>query len=92
MLKLFKISLTNVGYDDYDGAIVAAENLSQVKDLAEYGNEIYDSETHSYIVGERFKREDGFEKHNSQKYTVEEIGTTTKYKEPTIILSSFNAG
>lgn len=92
MLKLFKISLTDVDYDAYDGAIVAAEDLSQVKDLAEYGNEVYDSETHSYIVGERFKREDGFERRSSQKYTVEEIGTTTKYKEPTIILSSFNAG
>lgn len=92
MLKLFKISLTDVDYDDYDGAIVAAKDLSQVKDLAEYGNEVYDSETHSYIVGERFKREDGFERRSSQKYTIEEIGTTTKYKEPTIILSSFNAG
>lgn len=92
MLKLFRISLTNVGYDDYDGAIVAAESLSQAKDLAEYGNDIYDSETHSYIVGERFKREDSFERRESQKYKVEEIGTTTKYKEPTIILSSFNAG
>lgn len=92
MLKLFRISLTNVGYDDYDGAIVAAESLSQAKDLAEYGNDIYDSETHSYIVGERFKREDSFERRENQKYKVEEIGTTTKYKEPTIILSSFNAG
>lgn len=40
MLKLFKISLTNVDYDGYDGAIVAAESLSQAKDLAEYGNDI----------------------------------------------------
>lgn len=92
MLKLFKISLTNVGYDDYDGAIVAAKDLSQAKDLCEYGNDIYDSDTHSYIVGERFKREDNFERRNGQKYTAEEIGTTTKYTEPTIILSSFNAG
>ncbi len=92
MLKLFKIKLTDVGYDDYDGAIVAAETLAQAKDLCEYGNDIYDSDTHSYIVGERFKREDNFERRNGQKYTVEEIGTTTKYTEPTIILSSFNAG
>jgi len=92
MLKLFKISLTNVDYDDYDGAIVAAESLSQAKDLAEYGNDIWDSETHSYIVGQRFKREDNFVRREDQKYTVEEIGTTTKYTEPTIILSSFNAG
>lgn len=92
MLKLFKISLTNVDYDDYDGAIVAAESLSQAKDLAEYGNDIWDSETHSYIVSQRFKREDNFERRSYQKYTVEEIGTTTKYTEPTIILSSFNAG
>ena len=27
MLKLFKISLTNVDYDDYDGAIVAAGSV-----------------------------------------------------------------
>ena len=92
MLKLFKIELTDVEYDDYDGAVVAAESLSQAKDLAEYGNEIWDEETHSYVVRERFKREDNFERRSYQKYTVKEIGTTTKYTEPTIILSSFNAG
>ncbi len=92
MLKLFKISLTDVDYDDFDSAIVAAESLSQAKDLAEYGNDIWDQETHSYIVGQRFKREDNFERRSYQKYTVKEIGTTTKYNEPTIILSSFNAG
>lgn len=91
-MKLFKIELTDVSYDDYSGAIVAAEDLSQVKQLCEYGNEILDEETHSYRIGNRFKREDTFDRHSHQKYTVEEIGTTTKYKEPTIIISSFNAG
>lgn len=92
MLKLFKIELTDVGYDDYDGAIVAAKDISQVKQLCEYGNAILDEETHSFCIGLRFKREYDFHRNEGQKYTVEEIGTTTKYNEPTIILSSFNAG
>lgn len=91
-MKLFKIDLTDVDWDDYSGAIVAAEDLSQVKQLCEYGNEILDEETHSYWIGNRFKTEDTFNRSPYQKYTVEEIGTTTKYKEPTIILSSFHAG
>ena len=59
-MKLFKIELTDVGYDDYSGAVVAANTLSEVKDLCEYGNDIYDSDTHTYIIGTRFKREDSF--------------------------------
>ena len=50
-MKLFKIELTDVGYDDYSSAVVAANTLSEVKDLCEYGNDIYDSDTHTYIVG-----------------------------------------
>lgn len=92
MLKLFKIYLTDVRYDDYDSAIVAAKSLSQAKDLCEYGNNIFDEDTHTYVVGERFKREASFERRSYQKYTVEEIGTTNHYTEPTIVLSSFNAG
>lgn len=91
-MKLFKIELTDVSYDDYEGAIVAANTLSEVKDLCEYGNEIYDSDTHTYIVGERFQREYNFSRGEHQKYYVSEIGTTSKYTKPTIIMSSFNAG
>ena len=92
MLKLFRIYLTNVGYDDYDSAIVAAESLSQVKDLCEYGNSILDEDFHTYEIGKRFKNAASFERRSYQKYTVEEIGTTKHYTEPTIVLSSFNAG
>ena len=91
-MKLFRIELTEVGYDDYEGAIVAANNLSEVKDLCEYGNDIYDSDTHTYIVGERFYREDNFSRREHQKYYVREIGTTSKYTKPTIIISSFCSG
>ena len=91
-MKLFKIELTDVSYDDYEGAIVAANTLSEVKDLCEYGNEIYDSDTHTYVVGEKFWREDSFSRGEHQKYYVSEIGTTSKYTKPTIIMSSFNAG
>ena len=91
-MKLFEIELTDVSYDDYEGAIVAANTLSEVKDLCEYGNEIYDSDTHTYIVGERFQGEYNFSRGEHQKYYVSEIGTTSKYTKPTIIMSSFNAG
>ena len=91
-MTLFKIELTDVDYDNYAGAIVAANTLSEVEDLCENGNGVYDCETHTYIVRERFKREDGFSRSEYQKYSLKEIGTTDKYKEPTIILSSFYAG
>ena len=91
-MKLFKIELTDVGYDDYSGAVVAANTLSEVKDLCEYGNDIYDSDTHTYIIGTRFKCKDSFNRKEYQKYHIKEIGTTNKYEEPTIIMSSFCAG
>lgn len=91
-MKLFKIELTDAGYDDYSSTVVAANTLSEVKDLCEYGNDIYDSDTHTYIIGTRFKREDSFNRKTHQKYCVKEIGTTDKYKEPTIIISSFFGG
>lgn len=91
-MTLFKIGLTNVRYDDYEGAIVAANNLSEVEELCEYGNDVYDCETHTYIVRERFKRKAGFNRSEYQKYYIKEIGTTDKYEEPTIIMSSFCAG
>ena len=91
-MKLFKIELTDVGYDDYSGAVVAANTLSEVKDLCEYGNDIYDSDTHTYIIGTRFKCEDSFNRNNHQKYCIKELGTTDKSKEPTIIVSAFCSG
>ena len=91
-MKLFKIELTDVGYDDYSGAVVAANTFSEVEDLCNNGTEVYDRETHTYIVREKFKREDNFSRKEYQKYHIKEIGATDKYKEPTIILSSFCAG
>lgn len=89
---LFKIELASDHYDYYAGAIVAANALSEVVELCENGNEVYDCETHTFIVRERFKREDSFSRKEYQKYHIKEIGTTDKYKEPTIILSSFCSG
>ena len=91
-MKLFKIELTDVGYDDYSGAVVAANTLSEVEDLCKNGNEVYDCDTHTYIVREKFKCEDSFNRNNHQKYCIKELGTTDKYKEPTIIVSSFCSG
>ena len=91
-MKLFKIELTDVGYDDYSSAIVAANTFSEVEDLCNNGNEVYDCETHTYIVREKFKREDSFNRNSHQKYCIKEIGTTDKYTEPTIIVSSFCNG
>lgn len=89
-MTLFKIELTNASYDDYEGAIVAANTLSEVEDLCEYGNVVYDCAT--YTVRKRFKCEESFSRSKYQKYHIKEIGITDKYKEPTIILSSFCAG
>ena len=90
-MTLFKIELADASYDDYAGTIVAANTLSEVEDLCKNGNEVYDCDTHTYIVRERFKREDSFSRKEYQKYYIKEIGTTNKYKEPTIIMSSFCA-
>ena len=88
-MTLFKIELTNDRYDYYDGAIVAANSPSEVKDLCENGNDSY---THTYIIKERFKREASFSRKTYQKYKIKEIGTTDLYKEPTIIMSSYCGG
>lgn len=34
-MKLFKIELDNVGYDDYDSCIIVAESKEQVEELCE---------------------------------------------------------
>lgn len=49
-MTLFKIELVDASYDDYSSTVVAANTLSEVKDLCEYGNDIYDSDTHTYII------------------------------------------
>lgn len=36
-MKLFKIELDNVGYDDYDSCVIVAENKEQVE---EFGNDL----------------------------------------------------
>ena len=91
-MTLFKIELADASYDDYAGTIVAANTLSEVEDLCKNGTEVYDCDTHTYIVREKFKCEDSFSRKEYQKYHIKEIGTTNKYKEPTIIMSSFCAG
>lgn len=34
-MKLFKIELDNVGYDDYDSCVIVAESKEQVEELCE---------------------------------------------------------
>ena len=91
-MKLFKIELDYACYDTFDSAIVAAETISQITDMLENGNSILDEETHSFEIAKRFKEEQKLWRKDNQSYNIEEIGTTQKYKEPTIICSSFNAG
>ena len=91
-MKLFKITLDYAGYDTFDSAVVAAETISQITDMLENGNSILDEETHSYEIAKRFREEQKLWRKGNQSYNIEEIGTTQKYKEPTIICSSFNAG
>lgn len=87
-MTLFKITLNNVKYDDYDGAIVVANCEDEVEILCKDGNDI---RSDGYVIGRRFEG-GNFRVRVYQNYIIERIGTTKKYKVPTIILSSFNAG
>lgn len=95
-MKLFKIELDNVGYDDYGSCIIIAESKKQVEELCEcnfvkyeewdingiYPITLYD---HRNILSESFNI------HNGQKWTIKEIDIN-EIKQPTIICSNFCAG
>lgn len=95
-MKLFKIELDNVGYDDYDSCVIVAESKEQVEELCKcnfvkyeewdtngvYPIALYD---HRNVLSEHFNIHDG------QKWTITEVDIN-EIKRPIILCSSFNAG
>lgn len=95
-MKLFKIELDNVGYDDYDSCIIVAESKEQVEELCKCNfvkYEEWDTEHHclKLLYDHRNILSESFNIHNGQKWTFTEIDVN-EIKQPTIICSSFNAG
>lgn len=95
-MKLFKIELDKVGYDDYDSCIIVAESKEQVEELCkrdfiEY--EDWDMEQHfpKTLYDTKNVLSASFDIHNGQKWTITEVDIN-EIKQPTIICSSFNAG
>lgn len=81
-MKLFKIKLDNVWYDDYDSCIIVAESKEQVEELCKCKFVKCD---YRNILSESFYI------HNGQKWTITEVDIN-EIKQPTIICSNFNAG
>ncbi len=95
-MKLFKIELDNVGYDDYDSCIIVAESKEQVEELCECNfvkYEEWDTEHHypKLLCDFRNVLSASFDIHDGQKWTITEIDIN-EIKQPTIICSDFNAG
>ena len=76
-MKLFKIELDNVGYDDYDSCNFVKYEEWEMRPIALYDYKNLLSES--------------FDIHNGQKWTITEVDVN-EIKQPTIICSSFNAG
>jgi hypothetical protein len=95
-MKLFKIELDNVWYDDYDSCIIVAESKEQVEELCRCNFVKYeDWDTEHYhpklLCDFRNILSASFDIHNGQKWTITEIDIN-EIKQPTIICSDFNAG
>ena len=95
-MKLFKIELDNVGYDDYDSCIIVAENKEQVEELCKCNFVKYEEwDTNRVcpilLYDHRNILSESFDIHNGQKWTITEVDIN-EIKQPTIICSSFNAG
>ena len=95
-MKLFKIELDNVGYDDYDSCIIVAESKEQVEELCKHNfieYEDWDMEQHFPKASYDTKNvlSESFDIHNGQKWIITEVDIN-EIKQPTIICSSFNAG
>ena len=88
-MKLFKIELDNVGYDDYDSCIIVAESKEQVEVLCR--KNFYDDEGGYPVKLVNFDGNSMFNIDKGQNWTIEEIDIN-KIELPTIICSSFNAG
>ena len=95
-MKLFKIELDNVDYDDYDSCIIVAENKEQVEELCRCNFVKYEewdtNGVHPITLYDRKNvLSESFGIHNGQKWTITEVDIN-EIKQPTIICSSFNAG
>ena len=95
-MKLFKIELDNVGYDDYDSCIIVAESKEQVEELCECNFVKYEEwdiyRIHPIVLydGKNLLSE-SFNIRNGQKWTITEVDIN-EIKQPTIICSNFCAG
>lgn len=95
-MKLFKIELDNVGYDDYSSCIIIAESKEQVEELCKCNfvkYEDWDTECHcpKVLYDRRNRLSESFDIHNGQKWTITEVDVNA-IKQPTIICSDFCAG
>ena len=95
-MKLFKIELDNVGYDDYDSCVIVAESKEQVEELCKCNfvkYEEWDTNRVCPIIlyDRRNVLSEYFNINNDQKWTIAEVDIN-EIKQPTIICSSFNAG
>ena len=95
-MKLFKIELDNVGYDNYDSCIIVAESKEQVEELCKCNFVRYeDWDMYGICPIALYDRgnilSESFEIHNGQKWTITEVDIN-EIKRPTIICSSFCAG
>ena len=88
-MKIFKIELDNVGYDDYDSCIIVAESKELVEELCK--RNFYD-EGNGYCYSlVNYDGDAMFNINPYQKWTIKEININ-EITESTIICSSFNAG
>lgn len=80
-MKLFKVILSPYDYDDYDGAVIIAESKEQVLELIE----------NNTWCGDPDPVTDCYFYNNGQDIEIIEIDIN-EIKEPTLLLSSYNAG
>lgn len=95
-MKLFKIELDNVGYDNYESCIIIVESKEQVEELCKCNFVKYEDWDKYRIkpialYDRRNILSEPFDIHNGQKWTITEVDIN-EIKQPTIICSNFNAG
>lgn len=88
-MKLFLVSASNVGYDEYDSFVIIAESKEQVQEILNKDLRWYErNDVDIYKVGNEcmpcFNAEQA-------PITVEEI-KIEDLKKPTVICASYNAG
>lgn len=90
-MNIYKVSRKdNWGYDQYDSAIVVADNEEQAMLIPpDYDSEIAESYMSPYDYMEKCGIPDYWSPNN---LNIELIGITDKYDKPITLLASFNAG